>query len=483
MRRERTPPPYDHLEQHHTVRVQSLSDDQIQLLHTASLEILERTGVRFHSPEAVALCQAAGAQVTDGNLVRLPPSRVEWALRAAPQNITLFNRLGQRAMFLGGYRSYYGPGSDAPHIYDLEAGQRRLAVLADVAQSARLVDALPNLDFVMSQYLPSDVAADRYERAQLATMFQESVKPVVFVGLEQASTIHAIAMASAIAGNVENLARYPFVVNYVNFATPFNHNRESMERLLYAAERNIPSVYTPGRARGSEVPMTEAGALSLVNAGQLAGLVLAQLKREGSPFIWANPGSGALDMSTMVSLFASPDAGPSSWDVAHHYGLPIFGFAGASEAKVFDGQAAAEAALTLFQNALHGANLVHDIGLLDSGLTGSLELVALADEVIGWLRAYLRQLEITTDTLAPDLIRQVGPDSTFLDTEHTLRHVHRTWRPALFDRNTYDRWSAKGALDLQTRAQRKIQDILAHHRAEPLDPATAEALATIVEAG
>jgi trimethylamine---corrinoid protein Co-methyltransferase len=482
MQPARSPDPYDHFQQHRPVQLRSLSDDQIEVLHQASLEILERTGARFHAAQAMDLFRKAGAVVSDGNRVRIPAHLVEWALRSAPKNITIFNRKGRRVMSLGGYRSYYGVGTDAQWTFDLGTGERRKAVLQDMVDGVRLVDALPNLDFVMSQYLPSDLALEKYERAQMSVMLQESIKPIAFVGLEKASTIHAIEMASAVAGSLEDLAHYPFVINYVNFASPLNHNEESVERLLFAAERNLPSVYTPGRARGSEVPMTEAGAMALVNAGQLAGLVLAQLKREGSPFIWANPNGGALDMSTMVSLYASPDSGPTSWDVAHFYRLPIFGFAGAADAKVFDAQAAAEATLTLFENAINGANLVHDIGLLDSAMTGSLELVAFCDEVIGWLRQYLRRLEITENTLALDLVDEVGPDGSYLGTEHTVEHVLDGWRPALFDRWDYARWSEEGSLTLQERANRKVKDLIRDHRAEPLTPEVMKQLERIVAA-
>jgi trimethylamine---corrinoid protein Co-methyltransferase len=468
---------------HRAVQTRSLRDDEVALLHQASLEILERAGMRFHAIEAVELFRRAGASISDGNLVRIPPYLVERALQTAPRNITIFNRHGQQAMALGGYRGYYGPGSDAAHIYDLETGERRKAVLADVVAGARLASALPNIDFTMSQFMPSDVPVERYERAQMATMLRESNKPIVFVGLNGMSTVYALEMACAVAGGPEQLTRYPFVINYVNPTSPYVHDQESVERLLCAAERNLPSVYTPGRARGSAAPMTEAGAIALVNAGQLAGLTLAQLKREGSPFIWANPSGGGLDLRTMVSLYGAPDAGPAAWDLAHHYGLPIFGFAGVSDAKVFDAQAAAEATLTLFEAALFGANLVHDMGLLDCGMTGSLELLAFCDEVVGWLRRYLRRLEISEETLALDVILEAVPDSHFLDTEHTLRHVRSTWMPSLFDRRPYHRWAEAGALTAQQRAGCRAREIIRDYRAEPLEAGVAEKLNRIVEDG
>ena len=472
--------PYDHYNQYRAVEFRSLTADQITLLHEASLEIMARTGMRFYDDEALELFKKSGADISDGNLVRIPPHLVEWALRSAPKNITIFDQRGRRAMALGGYRSYFGVGSDCMFVYDLLTGERRKAVLDDVINGVRLVDALPNLDFVMSMFLPSDVPDENYERHQMAVMLRESSKPIVFVGIEAASTAYAVEMASAVAGGLESLQRYPFVINYVNTTSAFRHNEESVQRLLYAAERNLPTIYAPGNSRGTTAPITPAGALALGNAGQLAGLVISQLKREGSPFIRSNPGGGTLDMRSLADSYAAPDGGPFGWALAHHYGLPIFGTAGCSDAKIFDAQAAAEAATSLFANAINGANLIHDVGYLDCAMTGSLELVAFCDEIIGWLRRYLRKLEITEETLALDLIHETGPDGHFLETAHTLRHVRDDWLPTLSDRSAHHRWAAEGATTLQQRANKSVRQIIESHRAEPLPEDVIESIEGVV---
>lgn len=480
-KKQRPAPLYDHCSQYRPVQFRSLTEDQICLLHDASLEIMARTGMRFYVQEALDLFKKAGADISEGNLVRIPPHLVEWALRTAPRNLTIFDQRGRRAMALGGYRSYFGVGSDCSFVYDLDSGQRRRAVLDDVIHGVRLVDALPNLDFVMSMFLPSDVPEDIYERRQMAIMLQESTKPIVFVGMEASSTIYAAEMAAAVAGGLEALQRYPFIINYVNVVSAFRHNEQSVLRLLYAAERNLPTIYAPSKARGTMAPMTVAGALALGNAGQLAGLVLSQLKREGSPFLRSKPGGDGMDMRSMVSLYAAPDGGPFGWDLAHHYGIPTFGTAGCSDAKVFDAQAAAEAALTLFDEALNGANLIHDVGYLDCAMTGSLEFVAFCDEIIGWLRRYLRKLEISEETLALDLIHEIGPDGHFVETSHTLRHVREDWVPALMDRHNYQRWAAQGATTLQQRANERVRHILEEHRVEPLPASVVKAIEAVVD--
>jgi trimethylamine--corrinoid protein Co-methyltransferase len=471
---------YEHFGQYRPFEFRSLSDNQLSLLHDASLEIMARTGMRFYEHEALDLFRKAGADICEGNLVRIPAHLVEWAVRSAPKNITIFDQTGRRAMALGGYRSYFGPGSDCSYIYDLDTGERRRAILDDVVRGVRLVDGLPNLDFVMSQYLPSDVPEDQYERRQMAIMLQESTKPIVFVGMEASSTVYALEMAEAVAGGLEQLQRYPFVINYVNVVSAFKHNEESVKRLLYAAERNMPTVYAPSKARGTMAPITVAGALALGNAGQLAGLVLSQLKREGSPFLRSKPGGEGIDMRSMVSLYAAPDGGPFGWDLAHYYGIPTFGAAGASDAKVLDAQAAGEAALGLFDEMLCGANLIHDVGYLDCATTGSLEFLCFCNEVIGWLRQYFRKLEVSEETLALDLIHEIGPDGHFVDTKHTLRHFREDWVPTLFDRHDYRRWAAQGATTLQKRANLKVREIIENRVAAPLSEDIVQTLEEII---
>ena len=393
----------------------NLDPDQIEVLHNASLEIMERTGMRFFDPEALDLFKKAGAGISDGNLVRIPSHLVDWARRSVPENVNIFDRNQQLCMMLGGDRTYYGVGSDCMSIYDLETGEHRTALLRDVVNGVRLVDALPNMDFVMSMFLPSDVPRADYERHQMSIMLQESTKPIIFVGVEADSTVTALDMAAAVAGGLETLQQYPFVINYVNTVSAFHHNGESLQRLLYAAERNIPSIYAPGSTRGTLAPITSAGAMALHNAAQLAGLVLSQLKREGSPLILCGRSGGFLDMRTMVSLYTAPDAGPYGWDLARHYRIPTF-TAACTDAKIFDAQAAAETALTLFEKTLNGANIIHDLGYLDSAMTGSLELVVFCDEIIEWIKRYWQPPEISEESLALDLIHATGPDGHFLES-------------------------------------------------------------------
>lgn len=459
----------------------TLQKEQLDLLHQASLEILARTGVRFYHQEALEIFRRGGASISDGNLVKISPGLVEASLQSAPRRITIYNQDGEEAMSLGGYRSYFGVGSDCMYIYDLQTQEHRKAVLEDVIQGIRLVDSLPNLDFVMSMFLPSDVPEERYERHQMRVMLTETRKPIVFVGIEGASTVNAVNMAAVAAGGMETLTRFPFIINYVNTVSSFQHNEESVSRLLHAAKHNIPTIYAPGNTRGTLSPITPAGSMALGSAGQLAGLVLSQLTREGSPFLRSNPGGGALDMRSMVSLYCAPDGGSYGWDLAHYQGLPIFGTAGCSDAKVFDAQAASEASVSLFTNYLSGANLIHDIGYLDCAMTGSLELVVFCDEFIGWLRHYFQPLEINEETLALDLIHEVGPDRYFLDTDHTWRHFREDWQPTIIDRTSYEEWVEHGKTTLLERARWKTHQLLEDYQPGEIPEDISRRLSEIIE--
>lgn len=458
-----------------------LREDQLDLLNKASLEIMDRTGMRFYSQEAIDLFKKAGASVSDGNLVRIPPQLTEWSLRTAPREIAIYDRNGKPAMSFDKGRCYFGAGSDCLHVYDPYTRERRQAVLEDVRRGVRLVDALPHLDFVMSMFMPADVAVETYERYQMQVMLQESTKPVIFCGVAAASTRYAVEMASAVVGGLDILQRFPFIINYINTLSAFRHNEESVRRLLFAAERNLPTIYAPGNCRGTTAPMTVAGMMALGNAGQLAGLVLSQIKREGSPFILNHPNVGAMDMRSMRDLYVAPDKASFGCQLAHNYQLPILGSGGCSDSKVFDTQAAAEAALTLFASLTSGADLIHCIGYLDSAMTGSLELMVLCDEIIGWLKRYLREIEVSEETLALETIHKIGPDRDFLQTEHTLKHFREDWLPTVFSRTNYEQWAEEGMITLEQRLNEKVRDILENHCSDPLPDDINSAIAGLVD--
>ena len=456
-----------------------LTPEQITTLHDASLEIMTKTGLRFSDQEALDLFKKAGCKVSDGDLVFIDSKLVEWALECAPKNIMIYDRNGQEAMNLGSDRCYYGVGSDCAYLYDIESGERRRAKKQDVKDAIHLVDALENVDFAMSMVLPEDIPVGKHEPFQVATMMAETTKPIVFVGENLQSSKCAIEMATAVTGSEQALAKAPFVINYINTISAFKHNTESVRRLLYAAGKNLPSVYAPAQTRGTVGPITTAGAVALGNAGHMGGLVLSQLKRGGSPFIRSTLGGESMDLRSMLDLYVAPDDGLMGWDLARSHGLPIFGTAGCSESKIFDGQAASEAALSLFTSTINGANLIHDLGYLDCAMTYSFEMLMLCDEIVGWLKKYLRPPVINAETLALDVIHEIGPDDNFLKAKHTFKHVREDWQPLLFDHDHYHKWDKKGRLTFETKAKAKIANIIDSHQSSKLPTDVLQKIETI----
>jgi trimethylamine--corrinoid protein Co-methyltransferase len=459
------------------------SDAQLDEIHLASLEILRRTGVRVYEAESLALLREAGCPVSDENLVRFPAAVVENALLYAPSRIVLCERSGQPRLFLEGHRTYFGTGSDLPNTRDLETGERRPSLLSDVENTARLVDSLPNLDFVMSMALPSDVPAQTSDRRSFLAMTENTLKPLVFTAWDEAGLADIIAMAQVIAGGAEELALKPFLLAYLEPSSPLRHTEVVLRKVLMMADHGLPFVYAPGPLDGASAPVTQAGALAMANAEVLSGLVIAQLRRRGTPFVWGS-GSGPLDMRTMAAIYAAPEF---MWhcmgmaELAHYYyHVPVWGFSGCSDSKLPDMQAGIESALWILWTALSGANLVHDIGYIESGLTCSHEMIVINDEIIGFVRHLMRGMEFSAETLALDVIDEVGPGGSYLGTPHTVRHFREVWSPRFFDRRTYQAWADAGQPTLLKTARETARQAIATSPANPLPAETLDALRQIV---
>jgi trimethylamine---corrinoid protein Co-methyltransferase len=459
-----------------------LSDGAVADIHFATLEILERTGLRLYDGEAVALLKKAGALVSEGNLVRLPSHLVEWAIRTAPKRIPMFDRNGRQAMVLQGNNAYFGPGSDCPFILDHRTGARRQPNLSDVVNGMRLCDYLPNIDFVMSMFIPSDVPVPISDRYQMEAMLLNTTKPIVYVTHDVEGCKDAVEMAEVIAGGSDALRANPLACCYINITAPLRHNQEAIQKLMFLAQKGLPSIYCGSNTtRGVVTPATAAAAVALGNAGALAGLVLAQLVREGAPVVVMRTGGGGLDMRTMVSSYASPETQGYRGDISHYYGLPIFGMAGCSDSKLPDEQALAEASLTLLVDALMGANLIHDVGYIEYGLTSSLEMLAMCDDVIGWIRRFMEPQPVNRETLALDVIHEAGPDGEYLDTDHTLRHFREEWYPSLMNRAIYDNWLQAGAKSYRAVARDKVEQVLETHRCPELDSDTRQRIRAVLD--
>ena len=292
-----------------------------------------------------------------------------------------------------------------------------------------------------------------------------------------------IAMAELIAGGPAELALKPFLLAYLEPVSPLQHSAEVLRKLLLMVDHGLPFVYAPGPVEGASAPVTSAGSLAMANAEVLSGLAIAQLRRKGAPFVWGS-GSGPMDMRTMVGTYASPEFMlhcMAMAELAHYYyHLPVWGFSGCADSKLPDMQAGIESALWILWTALSGANLVHDVGYIESGLTCSYEMMVIGDEVISFVRRLLRGIDLRPETLALEVIDAVGPGGEYLSTDHTADHFRSVWYPQLFDRRDYHAWAAAGRPTALDNARDIARQAIASHTPLPLPESTMETLRAVV---
>lgn len=460
-----------------------LSQDELEKLHLGALEVLRRTGIRFHHQEALDMLEGVGAFVSDGNLVKFPARLVEEALASAPGRVVMCDRNGAPAMHLEGQNVYFGTGSDCLNLLDYETGSPRKFTREDLVSGYHLCDALPNIDFVMSIGIPTDVDPSLAYDVQMALMLEHTTKPIVFVTDDLASCRRAIDMASAVAGDHEALREQQHILLYSEPSSPLQQSKTAVDKLLLMAEHELPVVHSPGPLMGGTAPITIAGGLAMSFAEILSGLVVHQMTNPGAPFVFG-AGLHHMDMKSTQICYGGPEFQLTKAAVAQlgrWYGMPTWGYAGCSDAKVMDEQAAAEATLSVLMAKLTGANLIHDVGYMESGLTISFEMIVLTDELIAMVDSLIKGIEVSDETLMLDELDEVGPGGHFLNTEATMDRFRDFWYPDLLSREIRETWQERGGTTLGERLTEKVQTIIKEHRPEPLAKDKKERIQKILE--
>jgi len=386
--------------------------------------------------------------------------------------------------------SFYGTGSDAIFTLDLETGERRRTVLKDTANFATLVDGLDNMAFAMSMANPEDVPVGDIYVYAFAEMVKNTNKPIVFIADSGRDIAKIYEMACHVAGGEGELQKKPFVLNYSEAISPLRFPENVMEKVIFCAQKRIPICFPSGSNAGGGAPVTLAGAMALGIAENLVGLVVHQLAGKGSPFLFG-PNVSVLDMKSTVVSYGCPEWSLTQAALADMrdeiYGLPIWAFAGASDAKVMDAQAGAEAMFSIINAMLSRANLIHDVGFLEYGSTSSLEMVTMADELVTMSRFFAGGIPVDDETLALDAIGRVvsgGPGSMFLTDDHTFEHfMQAQFLPKLLDRSRYDSWADAGARDLYKRCNIEAKRILSEHQVEPKPDEVLKGIDQILQGG
>ena len=468
-----------------SVSCRVLSEDQIEEIKRAAYEVMSKVGFRVYHEGARKMLKQAGARVAD-EIVKVPEHIVAGCLATAPKGWTIYDRQGKRAMEVEGRKSYYGTSTASPKTRDALSGEIHPTRVADIGIGAKVADALPNIDWVMPMGSVQDVAptvADLYEFEAVVT---NTTKPIVFIGYTPRGVELVYEMATEVAGGIDNLRQRPFLIFYPEPISPLVFPADVIDHLFVCADLFMPQIQGPTIQFGATAPVTLAGAIAQGTAEALMCLVLAQLRNPGCPCsLGCN--FAVFDMTAGLLSISAPEmslALVAQAEVAQSFGLPSWGLAGATDAKVLDAQAGAESAFSILAQGLGGLNLIHDVGYMDNGMVCSTAQLVLGDENIGMAKRFIRGIEVNQETLARELIENVGPGGHFLDQNHTYDHFKsELWMPGLMTRSAGEDWQNQGAKDMATRIQEKLEDIVKNHQAPALPGKTAAALKTIREKG
>jgi trimethylamine--corrinoid protein Co-methyltransferase len=433
-------------------RLNVLQPEEVEDVYSATMEVLERTGVKISHPRALELLDGAGARI-DNNVARIPDWMVKDALRKAPSRIVLGNRNGDRSVKLERNRSWFGASLDCLDYLEPFTGERRKFLLQDCRVTAALLDALPNYAWGMTFGIADDVPSEYADRLVLKEALTHSEKPMVFCckDIESLKEIHEMALI--IAGGENQFLNAPTIVMLADPISPLVLTDETLEKMIFCAEKRIPQICYGAPQAGSTGPASFAGSIVQGTAESLSGLVITQLVRQGAPFIYGAFAT-VMDMRTTIFSYGAPEMilmGAALAQISQYLKLPYFGTAGCSDAKLPDSQAAAEATLSCQSAALSGANLVHDCGLLDHGCLASPTYMVLVNEVLYMINQFVRGISIDEDTLAVDVIHNVGPGGHFMQEDHTLQYFREVWYSNLFDRSNYASWLEQGGRRFEER--------------------------------
>ncbi len=454
-------------------RLQVINDTQIAQLHEATLDVLERTGVKITHPRALEILSGAGARVmADGERVKIPGWMVEDAIRKAPSRLVLGSRTGKRTVMLERDKSFFGPSLDCIDYMDPKTHQRSRFTSEHVKTTAALCDALPHFQWCMTIGMADDVPADIADRVIARNVFENCEKPLVFCCKDTNSVKDIYEMALLLCGGRENFDAAPTIVHYSEPISPLVYFDLAIDKIIFCAENRIPLINFPAPQCCGSAPATLAGLLVQAGAESLSGLVVHQLVSPGAPFIYGAFATvmdmrtsvfsyGAVEMSLMTAALAQ---------MAQHYRLPFFGTAGATDAKFCDAQAGAEAALQILSAATVGSGLVHDCSSwMDHGSVASPEFMVMVHDIVDSVNHYMGGVAVTKETLALDVIHQVGPGGHYLEDAHTMDHFKEIKYSDIFDRSVFAQWEAAGSKSFEQRLQALTLEKMTHHPAPIAD--------------
>ena len=448
----------------------ALTEEECEKIILAALRIMEETGLVIQKNTVGDIFEKAGCTV-EGDLVKFPQELVKECIASAAPELVLYDRMGNDVIHATGCNNYYGNGPTNPMYNDFETGERRLALTKDIANNALVSDACPNIDFIMGLGGISDCDPQVADIVELQQILKNTTKPIIPWCIDVENLKDLIEMCSAVAGGGDKLAEKPFVAIFPGCSiTPLTTDGLNYEKMKYAIEAGLPIICMTGPQLGCTAPVTLAGAIALGMAEVFVSLVFSQLVKKGSA-IALGVVIVSTDMATTSNAYGTPEhciGDAAVADIFHYLNLPMIQTGGVTESKIVDEQAAIESSMQIISNALVGGHLVHDVGFIDAAMSASLDQIVMCDEIISYARRFARGFEVNDETLAIDVIQEVGPGGEYLTQDHTFMHFRdELWKPITIDRSKYDTW-AVDAKDMRTRVHERTKKLLEEHQVAPL---------------
>lgn len=445
-----------------------LTPESVGRIHQVALDILWEVGTQVNSAEAFEIFAEAGAKVDrDTRVVRIPRSMVEDAIASAPSRVVLAGRDERHDLILEGNRVYLGTGGTTIYVLDLE-GNKRKSTTQDVADIARLVDALDNVHFIVIPVYPNELPVEQVDVNRFYASLANSSKHVQGGVYTLEGVRQVIRMGEIIAGGPDALRERSILSFIICLISPLKMDAHYTDMMLEIVRHGLPVSISVEPLSGATAPITLAGHLAQWAAEALSGVTLVQLTRKGSPCLPGYVGT-ITDLRNMGYLSGAVEQGLLNAGVAqlaHYWNLPCYATSGMSDSKALDVQTGYEGAMTTLMAVLSGANFIHDAaGLMEFAMVASYEKYVIDNEVIGMAMRAVRGIEVSTETLAQEVITAVGPGGNFLAEDHTARHLRSEFYfPTLSDRESREDWMAAGATTARDRAREKARQILQAHQ-------------------
>ncbi|MBU1344729.1 MAG: trimethylamine methyltransferase family protein [Proteobacteria bacterium] len=450
------------------------SKSQLEQIHEATLTIMETTGLVFAYAPARDVFARAGCKI-DGHRVFFPKKLVEEQIKKAPAQFTLYARNPEKNVVIGGDHIAFMPCYGAPFVNDMDKG-RRQGTLEDFNNFAKLACKIPYMDItggMMTEPNDIPIAHRNAERINSSMIFSD--KPFMGAGTGAKDAEQTIEMASIVFGSREQMAEKPPFVSILCSLTPLGYDDKMCGGIMAYAKAGMPQLISSLTIAGATGPVTMEGTLVVQNAEILAGIALTQLVREGTPVIFAGSSSAAAMRYGTLSIGAPEMAvnTAATAQMGRFYNLPVRGGGALTDSKTVDSQAAYESMMSMMMATMSGINFVlHSAGILEGYITASYEKFIIDSEICGMCRRIKRGEDITTEKLALDVIRQVGPGGEYLTNLHTFKHFKQElYAPILEERDNFSSWTTKGSLTMEQRANAKYKELLNTYEEPDMDKA------------